>query len=80
MLSFKFFTFWGVAMLAGLLLGPMLSAWKNRDTSFWGAVGFLFPPGLVVLLALPRYKGPPRRDESWDERDRRESERHNPDN
>lgn len=67
-------------MLAGLALGPMISSWKNRDSSFWGFVTFVFPPALLVLLALPRAAGqrPPKL--SWDEADRRDSERHNPPN
>ena len=60
MLTFELFTFWGFAMLAGLIAWPHGLAWKNRDTSFWGFVGFFFPPALVFLLVLPRGPGRPR--------------------
>ena len=77
---FKLLTFWGLAMLAGLALGPMISSWKNRDSSFWGFLSFVFPPAMLVLLVLPRLSGPRHRRLSWDEADQRDHERHNPPN
>lgn len=58
----KIIAFGGVLMIASGVLGGFLAGYKNRDVSHWGAICFLFPPALLVLLLLPRNLGPrPRR-------------------
>ena len=53
------------------IAGAILAGIKNRDYSFWIAWTFLFPPSLLVLLVLPRLKGPRPRRPSLAEEERR---------
>ncbi|MFM1817069.1 MAG: hypothetical protein RLZ98_3764 [Pseudomonadota bacterium] len=62
---------WAAVSTAAMLLAGVLAGWKNRDYSFWMAWGFVFPPSVLVLLVLPRHKGPrptrPPADDLWHE-------------
>lgn len=73
---FHYVTYYGLAMLAGLVLGPAISSFKNRDSSYWGFVCFLVPPALLMLLAMPRRVGPRLIRGSWHEQDAKERARH----
>ena len=75
---FNVLTLYGLAMLAGLVLGPAISTFKNRDSSYWGFVCFFFPPALLILLALRRRVGPKVVRAGWHEQDARESARRHP--
>jgi len=58
----KWIAIWGVIAITACLLAGVLAAMKNRDHSPWMAWTFIFPPLVLVLLLLPRYRGvrPPR--------------------
>ena len=50
------------AMILSGILGGVLAGLKNRDYSFWIAWSFLVPPAILLLILLPKHKGPrPRR-------------------
>ena len=66
-----FITYIGLIMMVGGIAGAILAGIKNRDYSFWIAWTFLFPPSLLVLLALPRLKGPRPRRPTLAEEERR---------
>ena len=52
----------GIVMIVSGILGALLASMKNRLPNFWGALCFLLPPALLVLLILPKNMGPaPRR-------------------
>ena len=78
MTALELFTYTGLLMFAGLVLGYMMAAWKNLDASRWGLIGFLCPPALLILVLRARRQGPPIRRLSWDEHDTRDHARHNP--
>jgi membrane protein implicated in regulation of membrane protease activity len=58
----------GIMLFFGIL-GAVFASVKNRDASFWTALCFLVPPALIVLLLLPKYKGPRQRRPSLDDED-----------
>lgn len=66
-----FITYIGLIMMISAVAGAILAGIKNRDYSFWIAWTFLFPPSLLVLVVLPKLKGPrPRRPTIADEEKR----------
>lgn len=64
----------GTVMILSGMLGGIFAGLKNRDYSFWIACTFLMPPSLLVLLALPKLKGPRPRRPSLDEEEARADE------
>ena len=54
----KIIAIWGVLAIAAACIAGVVAGIKRRDHSFWAAWSFLFPPMLLVLIALPRNKGP----------------------
>lgn len=66
-----FITYIGLIMIISAGAGAIFAGIKNRDYSFWIAWTFLFPPSLLVLVVLPKLKGPrPRRPTIADEEKR----------
>lgn len=63
----KWFAIWGVVSIASAVLGGVVAHAKNRDHSFWSAWSFLFPPMLLLLIALPRNQGERRRQPRLDD-------------
>ena len=62
------FTLWGVLALASAAAAGALAWIKNRDYSFWMGWAFIVPViPIVVLLFLPRLKGPRPRQPTIDE-------------
>jgi hypothetical protein len=66
---------YGVLVLVALVAALILAHFKQRDTSAWALISFLFPPAVLLLLFLPAARSRGRRGPSWDERDDRETER-----
>lgn len=56
-------------MVVSAVIGGILAGFKNRDISFWLAWTFLFPPSVIVLLFLPKHKGPRPKRTALDEED-----------
>ena len=54
----KIIAIWGVLAIAAACIAGVVAGIKRRDHSFWAAWSFLFPPMLLVLLAVPRNMGP----------------------
>jgi hypothetical protein len=56
-------SFWhwaAIALLATVVLNPLIAYKKNRPVFLWFGLGVLFNPiALVVLLSLPRLPRPP---------------------
>ena len=80
MLAMKIFTYGGLAMFAGLVVGYLVAAWKNLDASRWGFISFFFPPAIFFLLLRGRRNGPPVKRRGWDEQDAIDHNRHHPPN
>ncbi len=78
MTALDLIAFVGLLMLGGLVAGYIGALIKNRDPSFWGFVGFFFPPAIVLLLILKRSTGVRGRGLSWDHRDHLDEITHNP--
>lgn len=78
MSALELFTYTGLLMLAGLVVGYIGAHIKNRDASRWAFIGFFCPPAVVVLLLRRRRIGPPIRGLSWDHRDHLDEISHNP--
>ena len=66
-----FIVFVSTIMVLSALLGGILAGLKNRDYSFWIAWTFLVPPSLLVLVFLPKLKGPRPRRPRLDEEEAR---------
>jgi len=58
-----------IAVLAAIACGVIASR-KNRNASTWAAWGFIFPPALIALLLLSRYRGLVYRHATLDDEDR----------
>jgi hypothetical protein len=69
----SYIAIWGIAAVVSGLAGALLAAIKNRNWSVWSAWCFLLPPALIVLLLLPRHKGPRPRQPTSDEIDEMEN-------
>lgn len=58
----KFIVVWGVLAVVAAALAGIVAGLKRRDHSFWAAWTFLVPPMLLLLLVMPKNRGPrPRR-------------------
>ena len=79
MTALHIFTYGGLSMFGGLVLGYLIAAWKNLDASRWGFIGFICPPAVLWLLVRPRGTGKSERL-SWDAQDARDHAHHNPPN
>lgn len=60
---------WGIAAIAGMLIGALGAAVKRLDSSAWAAWGFFFPPSLIVLFLQPKNTGPRLKKRSLDDDD-----------
>ncbi len=49
---------WGLVAISSAILAGVLAAYKRLDHSWWASWSFVFPPMLLVLLFVPRNKGP----------------------
>jgi len=67
----KWIAIWGVVSLASSLLAGLLAGVKNRDWSSWMAWSFILPPLMLIVLVMPRNKGPRPRRPSVDEEEKR---------
>jgi hypothetical protein len=67
----KIIAIWGVLAIAAACIAGVVAGVKRRDHSFWAAWSFLFPPMLLVLIALPRNAGPRQKRPSLDELEER---------
>lgn len=65
----KIIAFGGIAMIVSGIVGAFVAGMKNRLPNFWGALCFLIPPALLVLLILPKNRGPAPRRRSLDAED-----------
>lgn len=54
----KWILVWGLIAVVSAVLGALLAAYKNRDSSSWAAWCFLMPPLLVWLAVVPKNRGP----------------------
>lgn len=61
--------YWSLIMIVSGVIGAYMAASKNRDWSAWAAWCFLIPPMLVLLVLMPKRKGPPPRRPTLDEED-----------
>ena len=68
-MAVKIIVLWGLIALTAMVAAGILAAYKNRDYSFWMGWCFLLPPAVLLLLVLPRRKGPVRRRRTLDEED-----------
>ncbi len=60
---------WGAIAIGSAILAGVLAGVKNRDFSFWIGWSFIFPPMVLILIFMPRLKGPRPRRPSLDEED-----------
>lgn len=65
----NFVVIWGAVALGAMVFGGILAAAKNRDVSFWMAWSFLAPPAVLVVLVLPKHRGPRPRRRPLDDED-----------
>lgn len=63
---------WGLTAITASLLAAVLAGIKNRDYSYWMALGFFVPPIVLWLLFLPKNKGQRPRQPRLDDIDRHE--------
>lgn len=54
----KWILIWGLSSITAAALAGAFAGAKNRDTSFWMAWCFLFPPLVIWLMLMPKNKGP----------------------
>lgn len=80
MTALEIFTYAGLLMLGGMVLGYLVAAIKNRDASRWAFICFVCPPAVILLLVRPARKGPRIRRMGWDQADEIDHARHNPPN
>ncbi|MGF1650659.1 MAG: hypothetical protein ACFCUN_09415 [Hyphomicrobiaceae bacterium] len=64
-----FIALYGLVGIVCGVLGYALAATKRRDASAWGAWCFLFPPMVLLLLAMPTNRGARPRRMTLDEED-----------
>ena len=69
MSAVKIIVVWGIFAIAAAALAGILAGVKNRDYSFWMAWSFVFPPLVLVLALMPKFKGQRPRRTSLDEED-----------
>lgn len=62
---------WGACAISASLLAGLLAGVKNRDYAWWMAWCFIVPPLVLVLLLMPRHRGPRPRPPRLDEDDDR---------
>ena len=62
----KFIVVWGVMALVAAALAGIVAGLKRRDHSFWAAWTFLVPPMLLLLIVMPKNRGPRQRRPSLD--------------
>jgi hypothetical protein len=67
----KWIVVWSAVATLSAIAGALLASFKNRNGSTWAAWGFLLPPSVLVLMLLPRHRGPRPVQPSLDEEDRR---------
>lgn len=60
---------WGIAAIAGMIIGAIVASVKRLDWSAWAAWCFFFPPALIILLMQSKNTGPPVKKPSLDEDD-----------
>jgi hypothetical protein len=65
----KFIAIYGTLMIVSAIAAVIIAGIKRRDYSYWGAVTFLFPPFLLLLILMPRNQGPRPRRPTLDEED-----------
>ena len=65
----KIIAIWGLVAVASAFAAGILAGIKRRDHSFWAAWSFIVPPMLIILLFMPRNKGPRLRRPSLDEQE-----------
>ncbi|HVY43907.1 MAG TPA: hypothetical protein VG966_12805 [Hyphomicrobiaceae bacterium] len=70
MAAVKWIVIWAAAATLAAILSAVIAAAKNRNPSTWAAWGFLLPPLALVVLLLPRNRGPRPIQPSFDEQDR----------
>ncbi len=68
----EFIVIWGLVAIASAGIAALVAGLRNRDHSAWAAWCFVFPPLLLILIFLPRNRGPKRRRPTLDEEDAHE--------
>ncbi len=63
---------WGLVAIASAGIAALIAGLRNRDHSSWAAWCFVIPPLLLILIFLPKNRGPKHRRPSLDEEDARE--------
>lgn len=69
MSAVKWIAIWGMVSTVAALAAAALAGAKRRDHSAWAAWTFVFPPLVLVLLAMPSNPGPRPRRPTLDEED-----------
>lgn len=72
MLVLEVIVVWGLVAVGSAIAAALVAGARNRDHSSWAAWCFLLPPLLLVLILLPRNRGPKRRRPTLDEEDSHE--------
>ena len=65
----KWIAIWGMVSIAAAVLAGLVAGFKRLDHSFWAGWSFVFPPMLLLVLLVPRNKGPRVRRKSIDEQE-----------
>ena len=61
---------WGVVATAAAALAAAFAGMKNRDSSYWIAWCFIFPPLVIWLMLMPKHQGQRPRQPRLDDVDR----------
>lgn len=65
----KVITIWGLVAIASAISAGALAAYKRLDHSWWAGWSFLVPPMLLILIFVPRNRGPRLRRQTLDEQE-----------
>ena len=65
----KWIVIWGLVAVTSAIIAGILAGVKRRDHSFWAAWSFVFPPMVLILLAMPKNQGGKPRRRTLDEED-----------